>query len=167
MPGGEAIANAEERAASIIAEAEARARQMEEAVSRASRPRPSPRLQLVRDEADRFHTEAEQAKADANLAVGQLAEARASYQGAKVEVEDLRAQLAHARTEIDDVRNAMPLLRSRLSAAASGHGRGCRRWHCGEPSGGLRWLSTKPPGTRSRAVGDRRLDTCRRTRCCL
>ena len=107
MPGGEAIANAEERAASIIAEAEARARQMEEAVQ-GIKTQAESEVQLVRDEADRFHTEAEQAKADANLAVGQLAEARASYQGAKVEVEDLRAQLAHARTEIDDVRNAMP-----------------------------------------------------------
>lgn len=105
MPGGDAIANAEERAASIIAEAEARARQIEEAVQ-GIKTQAETEVQLVRDEADRLQAEADRARADASDAVGRLEAAHASYANAREEAEDLRAQLARARSEIDELRNS-------------------------------------------------------------
>ncbi len=103
MPGGEAIANAEERAASIIAEAEARARQIEEAVT-GIKSQTESEVQMVRDEAERLQMEADRAKADASVAAGRLAEAQASYESARAEADELRAQLSKARSEIDRIR---------------------------------------------------------------
>ena len=105
MPGGEAIANAEERAASIIAEAEARARQIEEAATGITSQAES-EVQSVRDEAERLQVEAERARARASETEGKLAEAEASFARARAEAEELRAQLSRARSEIDHIRSS-------------------------------------------------------------